>query len=131
MFAFLHTIPLLIRNLPTPILCRVDSATLTLWTGSFSNIRGVWLVFFLFLLLFSYFVEIFELNANIVDPDQTPRSAASDQGLHCLPMSHLWDARHMWVKRKVFDPKKSTFCLFRVDPFGEGRQKNIKRVVSP
>ena len=22
--------------------------------------------------------------SNIVDPDQTPRSAASDQGLHCL-----------------------------------------------
>ena len=24
--------------------------------------------------------------ANSVDPDQTPRSAASDQGLHCLPL---------------------------------------------
>ena len=24
------------------------------------------------------------VNANSVDPDQTPRSAASDQGLHCL-----------------------------------------------
>ena len=33
------------------------------------------------------------LNANIVDPDQTPQSAASDQGQHCLPMSLLWDAR--------------------------------------
>ena len=29
-----------------------------------------------------------------VDPDQTPISAASDLGLHCLPMS-LWDARHI------------------------------------
>ena len=28
-----------------------------------------------------------ELNANSVDPDQTPRIAASDLGLHCLPMS--------------------------------------------
>ena len=27
------------------------------------------------------------LNANIVDPDQTPQSAASDLGLHCLPMT--------------------------------------------
>ena len=38
------------------------------------------------------------VNANIVDPDQTPRSAASDLGLQCLPMSHLWDARHKNVK---------------------------------
>ena len=29
-----------------------------------------------------------------VDPDQTPRS---DLGLHCLPISLLWDARHKWV----------------------------------
>ena len=33
-------------------------------------------------------------NANSVDPDQTPRLAASDLGLHCLSMS-----RHKWVKR--------------------------------
>ena len=31
------------------------------------------------------------LNANSVDPDQTPRSAASNQGLHCLPISFLLD----------------------------------------
>ena len=36
-----------------------------------SFIRGVWLV-----LLLSCFVEMSELNANSVDPDQTPRSAA-------------------------------------------------------
>ena len=42
------------------------------------------------------------VNANRVDPDQTPRSAASDLGLHCLPMSHLWDARHKWVNRGPF-----------------------------
>ena len=29
------------------------------------------------------------------------RSAASDLGLHCLPVSLLWDARHKWVKRRV------------------------------
>ena len=39
------------------------------------------------------------VNANSVDSDQMPRSGASDLGLHCLPMSHLWDARHKWVKR--------------------------------
>ena len=33
-------------------------------------------------------------NGNSVDPDQTPHSAASDLGLHCLPMSLLWDTRH-------------------------------------
>ena len=27
------------------------------------------------------------MSANSVDPDQTPRSAASDLGLHCLPRS--------------------------------------------
>ena len=30
----------------------------------------------------------------VVDRDQMPRSVASDQGLHCLPMSHIWDAMH-------------------------------------
>ena len=40
------------------------------------------------------------LNANSVDLDQTPRSAASDLGLHCLSMSLLWDAR-LWVKSTV------------------------------
>ena len=29
------------------------------------------------------------IEANTVDPDQTPRSAASDLGLHCLPMSQF------------------------------------------
>ena len=38
-----------------------------------------------------------ELNANGVGSDQTPRSAASDLGLHCLQTSRLWDARHKWV----------------------------------
>ena len=28
------------------------------------------------------------LLANSGDPDQTPHTAASDLGLHCLPMSH-------------------------------------------
>ena len=62
---------------------------------SISYIRGVWLVF---LLLLSCFVEISELNANSVEPDQTPRSAASDLDLQCLPVSLLWDARLKWVK---------------------------------
>ena len=39
------------------------------------------------------FLENSKLNANSVDPDQTPRSVASDLGLHCLPTSLLWSAR--------------------------------------
>ena len=61
--------------------CRVESI---------SNIRCVWLVFITSL---SYIVEISECNANSADPDQTPRSAASDLGLHCLPVS----LRIKWV----------------------------------
>ena len=30
-----------------------------------------------------------------------PHSAASDLGLHCLPMSLLWDARLKWVKMRA------------------------------
>ena len=29
--------------------------------------------------------------ANSVDPDQTPQNAASDQGLHCLPLTRQLD----------------------------------------
>ena len=39
--------------------------------------------------LLPYFEEISVLNANSVDPDRTPRSAASDQGLQCLTISLL------------------------------------------
>ena len=39
------------------------------------------------------------MKANSEDPDQTPGSAASDLGLHCLPMSHKKDARLIWVSR--------------------------------
>ena len=46
------------------------------------------------------FIEIPAFNANSVDPDQTPRSAASDPGQYCLPVSLLRDARLKWVKDK-------------------------------
>ena len=45
-------------------------------------------------LLLSFIIEIPVLNANRVDPDQMLHSVASDLGLHYLPMSFLWDARH-------------------------------------
>ena len=49
-----------------------------------------------YFLLLPCFIGVSELNANSVDPDQTPRSAASDLGLHCLPMSLLRDAGLIW-----------------------------------
>ena len=76
------------------ILSRIDSSTLTLWTSPLP-IQGVSGKF----LLLSCFEETSELNANSVDPDQTPCSAASDLGLHFLPMSLLFDARLKWVKQ--------------------------------
>ena len=36
--------------------------------------------------------------ANRGDPDQTPHSAASDVGLHCLPITLLRVSRLQWVK---------------------------------
>ena len=44
---------------------------------SISNIRGAWLVFIITMLY-----RICAFNATSIDPDQTPRSAASDLGLH-------------------------------------------------
>ena len=40
-----------------------------------------------------------ELFANIGDPDQTPHSAASYLGLHCLPNTLLGVSRLQWVKK--------------------------------
>ena len=51
---------------------------------SISYIRGDWLVYII--IMFCRNLEISGLNANSVDPDQTPRSAASDLGLYCLPV---------------------------------------------
>ena len=38
-----------------------------------------------------------KLFANSGDPDQTPHSAASDLGLHCLPVTLLGASRLPWV----------------------------------
>ena len=62
----------------------MDTSTISLWTGLFP-IEGLSCWFLLLLC----FIEIPIFNANSVDPDQTLHSAASDLGLHCLPMSHL------------------------------------------
>ena len=42
------------------------------------------------------------MQANSGDPDQTPcKTAASDLGLHYLPMSQKKDASHIWVKNAI------------------------------
>ena len=41
------------------------------------------------------------MQANSGDPDQTPHSVASDLGLRYLPMPHIKDARHIWVKKSI------------------------------
>ena len=50
-------------------------------------------------------------NASSVDLDQKPRFVASGLGLHCLPMSLVWNTRHKWVKRKGFIITKSILIL--------------------
>ena len=40
-----------------------------------------------------------KLLANSGDPDQTLHSAASDLGLHCLPVALLWVSQLQWVKK--------------------------------
>ena len=42
------------------------------------------------------------MQANSGDPNQTPHSVASNMSLHCLPVSHKKDARHIWVKMQFF-----------------------------
>ena len=55
-------------------------------------------IFQLIIFNIALFREIFAFYRNSVDPDQTPRSVASDLDLHCLLMSLLWDTMHKWIK---------------------------------
>ena len=51
------------------------------------------------MVFFTYIEILIEHTvSNSEDPDQIPHSAASDLGLHYLPMSHKKDARLIWVK---------------------------------
>ena len=43
-----------------------------------------------------------KLFANSGDPDQMPRSAASDLGLHCLPITRLRISWLQWVNNCMF-----------------------------
>ena len=42
-----------------------------------------------------------KLFANSRDPDQMPHSAASDLGLHCLPITLLQVSRLQWVNNLI------------------------------
>ena len=77
--------PLLLKHL-----CQVDPSLVRF----IFYIGCVWLV-----LSLPYLIGVSELNANSVDPDQTPHLAASDLGPHCLPMSLLWNAKLIWVDK--------------------------------
>ena len=57
------------------------NSTLSLWTGRFL-IKGVCSLCFIIITMFVLESPVF--NENGVDSDQTPRSVASDLGLHCL-----------------------------------------------
>ena len=48
------------------------------------------------------------------DPDQMPHSAASDLGLHCLPISLSGDSRIQWVNYYLIQPNYCTvhLCFF-------------------
>ena len=49
-----------------------------------------------------------KLFANSGDPDQMPRSAASDLDLHCLPITRLGVSRLQWVKIHHDQKQKSS-----------------------
>ena len=54
-----------------------------------------------------------ELFANSGDPDQMPHSAASDLGLHCLPITLLEVSRLQWVKSDGPDQPACPCSLIR------------------
>ena len=55
------------------------------------------------------FIQILKyiLEAKSEHSDRVPHSAASDLGLHCLPMSHKKDARLKWINSYVWGPAKN------------------------
>ena len=62
-----------------------------------------------------------EVFANSGDPDQTSRSAASDLGLHCLPVTLSGVSRLQWVKHVKL---KVGFCITMIIIFYLFQQKD-------
>ena len=50
--------------------------------------------------------------ANSEDPDQTPLSAVSDLGLHCLPITLSGVSRLQWVNWCIFHNETLYIYLF-------------------
>ena len=73
-------------------LCRVDSSTTALWTGLFPMAGCLVNIHFYHIL--QKFLYLMQTVENSIRP---PRSAASDLGLHCLPLSILLHAKQKWV----------------------------------
>ena len=63
-------------------------------------------IFVLMLVVFLIFIQKFiEYSASRQwRPDQTPRAAASDQGLRCLLIPYRKDARVIWVNPSTCNP---------------------------
>ena len=58
-----------------------------------------------------------KLFTNSADPDQTPHSAASDLGLHCLPITLLRVSRLQWVTaylNEIFFSKTIAYTFYKL-----------------
>ena len=67
----------------------------------------------------------YNVFANSGDPDQTPRSAASDLGLHYLPITPLRVSRLQRVKTSVTEYRYDVYTL--VLSCGEKKQQKKKK----
>ena len=66
-----------------------------------------------------------ELFANSCDPDQMLHSAASDLGLHCLPITLLGVSRLQWVKQGFIYSFKQV--IFHLKSLSQSLDKHIKK----
>ena len=66
------------------------------------------------------------LCTNSADPDQMPHIVASDQGLHCLPMSIYWT---LGINRLQVDKRKKELCLKKKEiNFSDCSQSRLQAV---
>ena len=89
---------------------------------SISNLKGVGSVF----IITMNYRNPCMFNTNSVDPDQTPRSAASDLSLHCFSISLLWvnGVRLKWVNRWTI--KILSICSTDATGYGPWRMSLFK-----
>ena len=70
------------------------------------------------LIIFPYFTySDRQASANCVDPDQTPKYAASDQGLHCLPITQQIYTHSQVVKWIFVEENYNEMCLKYITKF--------------